>query len=106
MPKIFVANRSYHDYSDAERFGELVYLTDGSLRSYSVSQMYRIAEEHLTNSEPDDVILISGLSAFNAVLSAFFGKLHGRLNILIYKNRRSGPGRYIYREIVLPSEEN
>jgi len=102
MTKIFVANRSYHDYSDAERFGELIYLTDGSLRSFSVSQMFRVVEDHLIDSSQEDIILISGLSVFNSLLCGYFSYAHGRLNMLIYKRKKSGPGHYEYKEVLMP----
>ena len=100
MPNIFVANRSYHDYSDAERFGTLKYLSDGSLKTFSISQMYRTIEVNLCTSTPEDIILISGLSVFNSLLSAYFAHLHGRLNLLVYKKGRNGPGHYVYKEII------
>ena len=39
--KVYIVNKGVHDYSDAKRFGELVFLTEGSYNILSTSRMAR-----------------------------------------------------------------
>ena len=102
MPKVFVVNRGGHNHNDAERFGELVFMSHGTINRYATSQMYRQFAEYLANSSVDDFILITGLSVMASVACSIFARLHGRLNLLLYKSSQSGQeGRYVERTIML-----
>ncbi|KKK49597.1 hypothetical protein LCGC14_3133450, partial [marine sediment metagenome] len=39
--KVYIINKGGHDYSDATRFGRLIYLSEGIMNRYSVGRMYR-----------------------------------------------------------------
>ena len=106
MPKVFVVNKGSHDHSDAERFGELVFLSEGSINRYNCNSMYREFEPKLRESNPEDYILPTGLTIMSAIACGMFADLHGRLNLLIYKASRSGgPGRYVQRSMILTKKE-
>lgn len=96
MKKIFVINKSAHDFSDALRFGELVYLSEGSYDPYSVAHMHRVFKKMMEDSSPTDYILPTGLSIMQSVACAIFAAKHGRLNLLMFKD-----GRYIERKLIL-----
>ena len=95
MPKVFVPNLGSHDHSDAERYGELVYVTKGHIEKYATGTMYRVWLKALKDSSPDDIILQTGLSTLGNVGAAVFGAMHGRLNLLLWRT-----DRYILREMV------
>lgn len=96
MKKVFVINRGGHDYSRAERFGSLVYCSEGLLAKSDIGHMFRIIQSKMVDSGPEDYILISGLSSMSSVACAIFGHKHGRLNLLIYWD-----GDYVERNILL-----
>lgn len=96
--KVYIVNRSGHDHSDAERFGELVYLTEGKMDRYNTNQMYRIFAEAFRDSEPDDYILPTSLNILCSTACAVFARKHGTLNLLLFKN-----GKYIERNLQLDS---
>ena len=96
MRKVFIINKSGHDFSGAAKFGEIIYLSEGRLEKYAVTEMYREFSEKLINSEPDDFILITSLASSCSVAAACFGFLHGRLNLLLFKE-----GIYIERKLKL-----
>jgi len=96
MPKVFIVNKSSHDFSDAARFGDLVFLSEGSFDPYSVGKMYREFEVILKHSSPEDYILPTGLSVMQIIVAAIFANMHHKLNLLLFSN-----GRYIERRIVL-----
>ena len=86
MPKVFVLNRGAHDYTKAGRFGELVYISDGMLSKLSTGIMYRMLNEHLAQSEPDDYIVLSSLTTLCSIACGIMAAKHGKVNMLIFTN--------------------
>lgn len=95
MSYVYVLNKGAHNYTDAERFGEIVFCTDGTLDRYDTSQMYRELFAAMKDSMEDDYILLTSLTSLCSVASAIFAAKHGCLNLLIHKD--SG---YVERKLV------
>jgi hypothetical protein len=98
---VYVVNDGGHDYSDALRFGELEFLTRGTLDKFDTSTMYRECLSGLTDSTPEDYLLITSLTSLCSVASAMFAAMHGRLNLLIYKE-----GQYVLRAMAFNQGHN
>jgi hypothetical protein len=97
MAKVYVINKGGHDYSDAKRFGELHFLSEGPISKFAVSKIYREFAMQLRESTPNDYILVTGLTTMACIACSCFSFLHrGKLNMLLYKN-----GRYIERRLLL-----
>ena len=95
--KVFVANRSgVHNYSAAEEFGDIIFVTEGRINRLNTTAMVIAFQEALANSSPEDFILTTGPSVLNCVGCAVFAHMHGRINLLLYKNLEYKP-----REIML-----
>ena len=94
--KVFVINKGGHDFTEATNFGDIVYLSEGSLNRYAVTNMYRKFAPGISSSKPNDYILITGLTTMACIACAMFAHMHGRLNLLLFKS-----GRYIERTLVL-----
>ena len=103
MKKVFVINRGGHDHSDAERFGKLVYLSEGVVNRYAVTEMYREFVQVLKSSDKEDYILLTGLSVMSSLACAIFARLHGRLNLLLFRATRTPgeKGSYVERTIMI-----
>ena len=99
--KVFIINKSSHDYSKALEFGDLIYVTKGSMNRFSVSKMFRVFEPFVKTSKPEDYILLSGLTVMNVVFCSMFAAKHQRVNLLIYKPDRRDPGRYVKKVLIL-----
>lgn len=96
-PKIYAVNQGGHDLSPALRYGEpIIYMTTGQQNRYGVAGMYRQFVAVLEDSQPDDYLLLTGLTNMNVIAAACLAYKHGRLNLLLYKD-----GRYISRNLVL-----
>ena len=95
--KVFVVNKSSHDYSQAEEFGDLVFMTEGSLNRFATSKMFRLFEPFVNSSRKDDYILLSGMTVMCVMVCSMFAQKHGRLNLLIYKPDPRNPGSYVER---------
>lgn len=96
MNKVYILNKGGHDHSDAERFGTLVFITNGIIDKLNVNSMYRECDESFQVASPDDYILISSLSVFCGVACAVFARKFGRLNLLLFKD-----GRYVERHLLI-----
>jgi len=102
MSKVFIVNKASHDHSDAERFGELVFLTEGAINRYATTSMFREFIAPLNRSSPEDYILPTSLTIMNIIACTIFGIKHKKLNLLIYKSdKKGGVGRYIERRLNL-----
>lgn len=98
--RVFIVNNGGHDYSDAERFGEVVFLTDEAIRKDDIHQMYRLLSASLADSQPEDYLLVSSLTSLCMVAAAILADKHGELHLLMFKD-----GQYIYRDIILESRQ-
>ena len=99
MAKVYVVNKGPHNYDDAQGFGELIYCTDGSMDKFDLSQMYRELDESMFDSEPEDYILLTSLTALCCVACSIFAAKHRRVNLLLFR----GNG-YLSRSIHLNKE--
>ena len=89
MPKIFVPNKSIHDFSSAEEFGDIIFLSEGNLNRYNTSKIYRLFYPIMKNSTPDDYLLVTGLPMANLVAAFILIKKHKRLNLLLFKSSKN-----------------
>jgi len=99
MTKVFIPNKSYHDFSEATRFGDLVYLTSGKISILSIGRMYRTFMPIIQASTKEDYILVSGPSVMTSILCSMFSIKHGVLNLLIYQIGGDNKGHYKQRRI-------
>ena len=98
MSKVYVANNSGHDFSSAEPYGELIFITEGLIHRFQTNQMYRACVEGMRNSSEDDYILMTGLTQINMIAGSIFAYKHGCLNLLIYDAKEND---YVSRSIQL-----
>ena len=99
MRKVYIVNKSTHDFSSAERFGDLVFMSEGPINRYAVSQMERQFSEIMKDSNPEDYILCTSLTQMNIVAACTFQNMHGRVNLLIHKYTRNGEDSYVERSL-------
>lgn len=93
LPKVFVPNRcDKYDLSDAGRFGEVVYLTEGPVRRTAVEDHYAAVRRGLQGSSPQDYVVVGSLSVLTALAASVFAAKHKRLNLLLWEQ-----GQYIRR---------
>jgi hypothetical protein len=93
--RVYIVNKSAHDFSEAEKYGNLVFITEGRLNRFSVNDMHRQTDEALLGSTMYDYIVPCSLNVLNSVVCATFAVKHRRLNLLLFKQ-----GDYIERNIV------
>ena len=96
MGTVYIVNKSSHDFSPAEKFGRIVFLSQGPMNRYSTNNMVRMFTEAMEDSSPDDYIVPCSLNVMNSIACAIFACKHKKLNLLLYKN-----GEYIERNHLL-----
>ena len=96
MSNVYIVNRSAHDFSAAEAYGKIIFLSKGSMHRYATNSMIRQFEEVMRNSDEDDYIVPCSLNVMNAIACALFAHKHGKLNLLLFKD-----GLYIERNLIL-----
>jgi len=90
--KVFIVNKSSHDFRPAEAFGEVIYLSEGPINRYATNSMVRQFSDVMKDSEGSDYIVPCSLNVMNSLACAIFAHKHGRLNLLLFKD-----GLYIER---------
>lgn len=84
MKTVYVVNDSGHDYSKAEKFGRLVFMSTRSIYKTHVTKMYKKFKRFINESGREDYLLISGPSLMNVIACSMFARKHGKLNLLIW----------------------
>lgn len=96
--KVFVTNKGGHNYEKAGEYGELIYVTEGTINRFATATIYRAFVDAMAESKEDDFLLVTSMNVMNAIGAAVFARKHGRLNILLYRE-----GKYIPRELDIDS---
>ena len=99
MPNVYIVNKSAHDFSAANKYGEIIFLSEGSMNRYSVNNMMRQFTDRMKDSHEDDYLVPCSLNVMNSVASSILSFKHGKLNLLLFKE-----GNYIERNIVFEKE--
>ena len=89
---VYIVNKSSHDFGPAEKYGEVKFLSEGSMNRYATNSMIRQFSEVMALSESTDYIVPCSLNVMNSIACAIFAKKHGCLNLLLFKD-----GTYIER---------
>lgn len=93
--KVFIVNKSAHDFSAAEEYGRIVFLSEGPMNRYACNNMAREFDFIMKNSKPEDHIVPCSLNVMNSIACAIFAHKHGKLNLLLFKE-----GQYIERNLM------
>ena len=101
MSKVFILNHGPYDYSPAEEFGSLTFITEGKLPRLDVAGMFRECDDALRGAEESDYLLLTGLTVLASVACAIFARRFGRLNLLLWDGKR-----YIPRTIIFNDESS
>jgi hypothetical protein len=96
LPKVYVISRSNHDFSEAEQFGELVFLSEGKMNRFSTNHIARCFEDAMKDCQPDDFILQTGLTVMNMIATAIFASKWKKLNLLIYSQGKYSPRSLVF----------
>jgi hypothetical protein len=94
MSNVYIVNKSAHDFSAAEKYGSIIFLSEGPMNRYAVNHMYRLFTERMNDSGESDYIVPCSLNVMNSIASSVFTFKHGTLNLLLFRD-----GMYIERNL-------
>lgn len=97
LPRVYVPNKSGHDYTNAWRFGDLIFCSDGYVNRKDIQSMYSELTKAMYKSEPSDYIMLTSLTSLCSIACSIFVHKHGVLNLLIFED-----GEYISRTVQFP----
>ena len=97
--KVYIVNKGCHDYSKAEEFGQLVVMSDGSFSRFATGKIFRQFIPFVQSSEPDDYLLVSGLTIMTSVAVGMFAVKHGKVNLLLHNQNPGESEVYVKRTI-------
>ena len=97
MPKVYILNDLNHNFSKAERFGELVYVTQGKVPIFKTDALRNLLLKNLKDFNIDeDYLLISG-PALLCVMAALLLKVDGKpIKTLVFDAKAQ---EYVVRHI-------
>ena len=98
MSKVYIVNKSAHDFHNAEKFGNLIFMSEGRLNRFGTNDMMRKFSDAMRNSKEEDYLLPCSLNTANIMAAVVFANKHKRLNLLLFK---PSTGEYIERAHVL-----
>ena len=90
--KVFIVNKSAHDFTAAKKFGKIIFLSAGPVNRYATNSMIRDFAEAMKDSCGTDYIVLCSLNVMNSIACSIFTHKHGTLNLLLFKD-----GKYIER---------
>tara|TARA_Y100000310_G_C20694603_1_gene824674 strand:- start:2056 stop:2376 length:321 start_codon:yes stop_codon:yes gene_type:complete len=99
MSKVYIPNDSGQDFTPAEIFGTLVPLTVGTQNRWNLRGHYHTFMQELSDSSPDDFLVVVGLATQIAVATGILAKMHGQVNYLLFD------GKHSYRDYTLVFDE-
>lgn len=102
--KVFIVDEAGHNFSGAEKFGELIILNSGSCAVFAVDRMTRTFNDRMEEFRGDrDYILLTGNLILNVIaMGIAMMKGGGRVKMLLFDARRKV---YIERELDLTGIE-
>lgn len=98
MKKVYVVAKGLHNWTAAEQYGELVFLSTAPFSRTAVSNITRLFVPKLANSQSDDYIVITGMSVMCSIACALFALKHKRLNLLLFD---AVTEKYVKRTLML-----
>lgn len=85
MGKVYIANLGGHDYSDARRYGELVFLTHHGFNPKEFDRVAFLLYEQLKDFDPDhDYFLPVGQDLVNLTALYILSQQHGTVKTLYW----------------------
>lgn len=101
--KVFIANfQPNKDFSPAEEFGELVFMSRGFIDLKNLARTRSKIEQYLKVAAPTDFIILNGPAVVNALIIALWFNRFGYVNVLSWDPNKTG---YIHNVVGISPED-
>lgn len=96
MAKVYIVNDANYDYSKAEQYGELVYVTRGKIPIFKTSTVRAMLEKGLVKFTKDDYLLISGSAIVNIMAATILYNKFDTVKFLVFDAKQQD---YVVRHL-------
>ena len=96
MAKVYIVNSANHDYSKAEQYGELVYVTRGKLPIFKTNTVRAMLEKGLVKFTKDDYLLISGPAIVSVMAATILYNKFDTVKFLVFDAKQQD---YVVRHL-------
>ena len=96
MAKVYIVNNANHDYSKAEQYGELVYVTRGKLPIFKTSTVRTMLEKGLVKFTKNDYLLISGPAIVSVMAATVLYNKFDTVKFLVFDAKQQD---YVVRHL-------
>lgn len=93
--KVFVTNFQSRDYSSAEKYGELVFVTKGFIVLSDLEKIRKSLSRFIELSSADDYVILMGPSVIIAMFTVLWFAKHGYMNILSWDGKNNTYNHYV-----------
>lgn len=100
MPRVFITNVAGHDFSKAEKFGEITWITKGWVPLQSLDRIKFLVTEKLVDVKPEDFLLLSGTQVVCVVAALVWHNKLGYIKMLVHDKKEDD-----YRILVVGSKD-
>lgn len=83
---VFIPNKSFHDFSPAEEFGDIVFVTEGVISRLNVAQLEAAASVAMRQANHDDYIVVSSLPVLVAIMTGIMASRFQQVNFLLFRH--------------------
>lgn len=97
MPRVYIPNDNGHDFTAAAAYGQLIFLTRGPVDKLATRTLCETIQNKMSDSQPEDCILINSLSTLVGIASALQMHKWGSVDYLIHT-----PKGYVRRTVEFP----
>jgi len=96
MAKVYVVNNANYDYSKAEQYGELIYVTRGKLPIFKTNTVRAMLEKGLVKFTKDDYLLISGPAIVSVMAATILYNKFDTVKFLVFDAKQQD---YVVRHL-------
>lgn len=96
MAKVYIVNNANHDYSKAEQYGELMYVTRGKVPIFKTSTVRAMLEKGLVEFTKDDYLLISGPAIVSVMAATVLYNKFDTVKFLVFDAKQQD---YVVRHL-------
>jgi hypothetical protein len=86
-PRVYIVNASGHNHHKARPYGELTPITRGYVSTGSLDRVFHEVVNGISDSNPSDWLLLSGLMFLNAIAAAIWLERHSTLQLLVWDKK-------------------
>lgn len=87
-PNVYVVSKGFHDWREAMKWGNVIFLAKGQMDRLDSSAMLRLFLPVMSQAGPDDMIVLSGLTVMCSVATGIYAAKYGYVTFLLWDGQK------------------